>query len=128
MIDLHYWTTAQWSQDHNFPRGETSRLYGALNNHLAEACRLIRSRVDLTKRTRSHSPGKTAYRCSAMAIRSFPIRGRSQSISKMPSQIVHHCFVATGAWLSTAAICILALGVGLAAASSNQRNKKGEGQ
>jgi hypothetical protein len=93
MIDLHYWTTAQWAQDHDFPRGETNRLYGVLNNRLAEACRLIRSRVDLTKRTRSHSQGKTAYRCSAMAIKSFPIRGRSQSISKMPSQIVHHCFV-----------------------------------
>jgi drug/metabolite transporter (DMT)-like permease len=31
-------------------------------------------------------------------------------------------------WLSAAAVCILALGVGLAAASFNQGNKKGESQ
>jgi glutathione S-transferase len=30
MIDLHYWTTAKWSQDHDFPRGETNRLMAYL--------------------------------------------------------------------------------------------------
>jgi drug/metabolite transporter (DMT)-like permease len=31
-------------------------------------------------------------------------------------------------WPSAAAICVIALGVGLAATSSNQGNKKGESQ